>query len=44
MATQEERNKQMQQIIAKCWSDEAFKEKFIADTHATLVAEVDDLK
>jgi len=39
MANQEERNRKMQQIIAKCWSDEAFKEKLIADPHATLVAE-----
>ena len=39
MANQEERNRQMQQIIAKCWSDEAFKEKLVADPHATLVAE-----
>ena len=29
----------MQQIIAKCWSDEAFKEKLVADPHATLAAE-----
>jgi hypothetical protein len=39
MANQEEQNKQMQQIIAKCWSDEAFKEKLVADPHATLAAE-----
>ena len=39
MANQEERSRQMQQIIAKCWSDEAFKEKLVADPHATLVAE-----
>ena len=39
MANQEERNRQMQQIIAKCWSDEAFKEKLVADPHATLAAE-----
>lgn len=39
MANQEERNRQMQQIIAKCWSDEAFKEKLIADPHATLAGE-----
>ena len=39
MANQEERNRQMQQIVAKCWSDEAFKEKLVADPHATLAAE-----
>jgi hypothetical protein len=39
MANQEKQNRQMQQIIAKCWSDEAFKEKLVADPHATLAAE-----
>ena len=39
MANQEERNRQMQQIIAKCWSDEAFKEKLVADPHTTLAGE-----
>jgi hypothetical protein len=39
MATQEEQNRQMQQIIAKCWSDDSFKEKLIADPHTTLAAE-----
>ena len=39
MANQEERNRQMQQIIAKCWSDDSFKEKLVADPHATLAAE-----
>ena len=39
MANQEEQSRQMQQIIAKCWSDEAFKEKLVADPHSTLVAE-----
>ena len=39
MANQEERNRQMQQIIAKCWSEEAFKQKLVADPHATLAAE-----
>ena len=39
MANQEERNRQMQQIIGKCWSEEAFKQKLVADPHATLAAE-----
>jgi hypothetical protein len=39
MANQEEQNRQMQQVIAKCWSDDSFKEKLIADPHATLAAE-----
>ena len=39
MANQEERSRQMQQIIAKCWSDEAFKEKLVADPRATLAAD-----
>ena len=39
MANQEEQSRQMQQIIAKCWSDEAFKEKLVADPHAILAAE-----
>jgi hypothetical protein len=33
----------MQQIIAKCWSDEAFKEKLVADPHVTLAAEGVDI-
>ena len=39
MANQEKQNRQMQQIISKCQSDEAFKEKLVADPHATLAAE-----
>ena len=29
----------MQQIIAKCWADESFKNQLLADTMATLKAE-----
>ena len=36
---QEEQNKQMGQLIAKCWADEAFKAKLLADPAATLKAE-----
>ncbi|GAB1394959.1 hypothetical protein MASR1M60_31230 [Rhodocyclaceae bacterium] len=31
--------KQIQQLIAKCWADESFKQKLLADTAATLKAE-----
>ncbi len=31
--------KQVQQLIAKCWADEAFKQKLLADPAATLKAE-----
>ncbi|GAB1394985.1 hypothetical protein MASR1M60_31490 [Rhodocyclaceae bacterium] len=31
--------KQMQQLIAKCWADEAFKQKLLADPAGTLKAE-----
>ncbi|GAB1394963.1 hypothetical protein MASR1M60_31270 [Rhodocyclaceae bacterium] len=31
--------KQYQQLIAKCWADEAFKQKLLADPAATLKAE-----
>jgi len=36
---QEEQNKQMGQLIAKCWADEDFKAKLLADPAATLKAE-----
>jgi len=36
---QEEQNKQMGQLIAKCWADEGFKAKLLADPAATLKAE-----
>ena len=36
---QEEQNKQIGQLIAKCWADEAFKAKLLADPMATLTAE-----
>ena len=35
----EEQGKKMQQIIAKCWSDESFKQELLADPAATLKAE-----
>ncbi len=34
-----EQAKQVQQLIAKCWADEAFKQKLLADPAATLKAE-----
>ena len=34
-----EQGKKMQQIIAKCWADEGFKQRLLADTMATLKAE-----
>ena len=36
---QEEQNKQMGQLIAKCWADEDFKAKLLADPAGTLKAE-----
>jgi hypothetical protein len=36
---QEEQAKKMSQLIAKCWSDEGFKQKVLADPAATLKAE-----
>lgn len=36
---QEEQNKKIGQLIAKCWSDENFKQKLLADPMATLKAE-----
>ncbi len=35
----EEQGKQMSQIISKCWADEGFKRKLLADPAATLKAE-----
>jgi hypothetical protein len=35
----EEQGKKMSQLIAKCWADEAFKRKLLADPAATLKAE-----
>jgi len=35
---QEEKSKKMGQLIAKCWADEGFKKKLLADTTATLKA------
>jgi len=36
---QEEQNKQMGALIAKCWADEDFKAKLLADPAGTLAAE-----
>ena len=36
---QEEQSKKMSQLIAKCWADEGFKQKLLADPAATLKAE-----
>lgn len=36
---QEEQSKALGQLIAKCWADESFKQKLLADTMATLKAE-----
>ena len=36
---QEEQGKKMSQLIAKCWADEGFKRKILADPAATLKAE-----
>ncbi len=36
---QEEQGKKMSQLIAKCWADEGFKQKLLADPAATLKAE-----
>jgi hypothetical protein len=36
---QEEQSKKIGQLIAKCWSDESFKQKLLADPAATLKAE-----
>jgi hypothetical protein len=39
----EQQGKKMGQIIAKCWADEGFKRKLLADPAATLKAEGVDL-
>jgi hypothetical protein len=36
---QAEQAKKMSQLVAKCWSDESFKRKLLADPAATLRAE-----
>jgi hypothetical protein len=36
---QEEHDRKMSQVIAKCWADEGFKQKVLADPVATLRAE-----
>ena len=36
---QEEQGKKISQLIAKCWTDEGFKQKVLADPAATLRAE-----
>jgi hypothetical protein len=36
---QEEYGKKVSQLIAKCWADEGFKKKLLADPAATLKAE-----
>jgi hypothetical protein len=40
---QQEQAKKMSQVIAKCWADEGFKRKLLADPAATLKAEGMDL-
>ena len=37
--SKEEQGNQLSQIIAKCWADEGFKQKLLADPAATLAAE-----
>ena len=39
----EEQGKKMSQLIARCWADESFKAKLLADTVAVLKAEGIDL-
>ena len=36
---QDEQTKKISQVLAKCWSDESFKEKLVADPIGTLAAE-----
>jgi hypothetical protein len=36
---QEEQGKKISQLVAKCWADEGFKQKVLADPAATLRAE-----
>jgi hypothetical protein len=40
---QEDKSKKMSQLIAKCWADEGFKKKLLADATATLKAEGEEL-
>ncbi len=40
---QEDQSKKIGQLIAKCWADESFKQKLLADTMATLKAEGSEL-
>src|SRR3990172_5453942 len=40
---QDDRSKRMSQLIAKCWADEGFKKKLLADATATLKAEGEEL-
>jgi hypothetical protein len=40
---QEEQAKKMSQLIAKCWADEGFKRKALADPAATLKSEAVEL-
>lgn len=37
--SQEEQGKKMGAIIAKCWADEGFKQRLLADANAALKAE-----
>jgi len=37
--SKEEQSKKIGQLIAKCWADESFKQKLLADPMATLKAE-----
>jgi hypothetical protein len=37
--SQEEHGKKISQLFAKCWADEGFKQKVLADPAATLKAE-----
>lgn len=37
--SKEEQGNKLSQIIAKCWADEGFKQKLLADPAATLAAE-----
>jgi nitrile hydratase alpha subunit len=36
---QEQQGKKMGEIIAKCWADESFKQRLLADANAALKAE-----
>lgn len=36
---QEEQSKKMGQLIAKCWSDDSFKQRLLSDPSVTLKAE-----